>query len=905
MNITEKQNTSFTPMMTQYLEIKKDYKDTILFFRLGDFYEMFFDDAKIASSILGLALTCREAGKNNRVPMCGIPYHAADNYIARLIKSSQKVAICEQVEDPKIAKGIVRREIVRVITPGTLMGENVLDKAHNNYLVAVCGGEKENFGLAAADLSTGEFNLTEVDTFQKLLGELARLKPAELLLNSLLKENAGLMEKIRLISGAALSDVDDWTFDFASAYDKITSHFKTQSLHGFGCDEMRLGVGAAGAVLYYLEETQKTAPTHIKKIKPYSLNKFMILDAIAQRNLELINPMRGNKKTTLLETINFTHTPMGKRLLVQWIQQPLIEMAQINKRLDSVEELFKSQSLLKQLAETLKNIGDLERLLGRISLNIAGARDAQSLNQSLKIIPQLKNQLKETKSEMLVSIRDDMDECEELSMLIDKSVREDAPLSVRDGGMIKRGFNKELDDLLDITRGGKSWMASLQQEEIKRTGISSLKVKYNSVFGYYIEVTMANLHLVPQDYIRKQTLVGAERFITPALKEQEEKILNAEEKIVELEYKLFMEVCSEILNNMAAIQENARAIAALDVLSSLSSAALYNSYTRPKLTDGLNIKITGGRHPVLENILPTGKCIPNDTILDGDKNQILIITGPNMAGKSTYIRSVALIALLAQMGSFVPASSAKIGIVDRIFTRVGAADDISSGMSTFMMEMNETANILNNATTRSLVILDEIGRGTSTFDGLSIAWAVAEYLHNNKEANPRTLFATHYHELAELELTLPKVKNYNVAVREWKDEVTFLYKLVKGFADHSYGIHVGRLAGLPIGVINRAKEILNNLEINPVRKNCSLSGCDGLVGNKFSNGVNSLSKDGIPSLVKSDRMERKKSAESKEPWQKENPVLEEIKKTDVNSLTPLAALDLIDKWKGKLQDDGE
>ncbi len=870
-------NTDSTPMMNQYLKIKREYQDAILFFRLGDFYEMFFDDAKIASSILGLTLTSREAGKNNRVPMCGIPYHAAENYIARLIRQEQKVAICEQVEDPKLAKGIVRREIVRVITPGTLITQNVLTTVQNNYLVSLYQQSPQEYGLALVDLSTGEFRITELESREKMLSELSRLEPAELLLSAGLKKNSELTLKIKQRTNAALSDIEDWNFDFTSAQDKLISHFKVQSLKGFGCENMRLAICAAGAILRYIENTQKTQLHHINKISPYFLNKFMILDSAAQRNLELVRTMGQDKKATLLGELDFTQVPMGKRLIVQWIQQPLLDLDQINKRLESVEELHKNQFLRGNLRETLKNIVDIERLLSRISLGVANGRDIFSLNQSLKIIPQLKNRLKDTKSELLIYIKDTMCNQEELVELVDRAIRPDAPLSVREGGMIKRGFNKELDSLLEVAEGGRGWIAALQQQEIKRTGISSLKIKYNRIFGYYIEITKANLHLVPSDYIRKQTMVNAERFITPALKEQEENILSAQEKVIELEYQLFLNVREAVLDELVSIQRSAALIAMLDVLNSLAEAAARNNYCRPLLFNDLVINIKEGRHPVLENLLSRGKFIPNNTFLDREQNQILIITGPNMAGKSTYIRQVALIVLMAQIGSFVPATSAEIGIVDRIFTRVGAADDISSGMSTFMMEMSETANILNNATSRSLIILDEIGRGTSTFDGLSIAWATAEYLHKDGQTKPKTLFATHYHELAELELTLKGVKNYNVAVREWNSEVIFLYKLIKGAADHSYGIHVGRLAGLPREVIARAREILSNLEIN------------------------SISNEGIPSLVKSDRDKKDKKEIQPELFQQqENKIVGKIRSLDVDRLTPLDALNLINKWKEEL-----
>lgn len=877
MDIVSRADENLTPMMNQYLQIKKECKDAILFFRLGDFYEMFFDDAKTASSILGLALTSREAGKDNRVPMCGIPYHAADSYIARLVKQAHKVAICEQVEDPRLAKGIVKREIIRVITPGTLISQNVLNKAQNNYLCAVYQPGVKGCGLAVADLSTGEFNVTELENLKTLLSELTRLMPAELLLSARLRQDERIVLDIRQRTQSALSDADEWTFDYAVAYDKLISHFNIQNLRGFGCEDMPLAISAAGAALHYMEQTQKTNLVHINRLKPYSTKKFMLLDSAAQRNLELTSAMHADSRATLLNVLNFTQTPMGRRLIMQWIQQPLLDIAEINKRLDAVEELQKSQFSRSQLRDTLKGIGDIERLLSRISLGIANARDICALNQSLKIIPELKRLLGGMKGEMLVLIRDGLEDLKNLVRLIDDALRPDAPISIHEGGMIRNGFNEELDKLLEITRGGRQWMASLQKEEIQRTGITSLKVKYNQVFGYYIEITKANLHLVPSDYIRRQTLVNAERFITPALKEQEEKILGAEEKVIEMEHQLFLEICREVLNSILPIQVNAAKIAMADVFNSLAEAAVRGSYTRPKLNDSLNIKIRDGRHPVLENILPKGKFIPNDIILDCGENQVLIITGPNMAGKSTYIRQAALIVLMAQIGSFVPAKEAEIGLVDKIFTRLGAADDISAGLSTFMMEMSETANILNNITARSLVILDEIGRGTSTFDGLSIAWAAAEYLHKEKSGKPKTLFATHYHELAELELTLKGVKNYNAAVKEQNDEVVFLYKLVKGFADHSYGIHVGRLAGLPKEVIDRAREILGNLEIN------------------------SVSKEGIPSLVKTDeRCREKEDIQLTKSRQKQRDVIDELCAQDTARISPLQALNLIDKWQKNL-----
>ncbi|MCK4993446.1 MAG: DNA mismatch repair protein MutS [Candidatus Omnitrophica bacterium] len=875
----EKIQNDLTPMMQQYLQLKRDHKDAILFFRLGDFYEMFFEDAKIASSILGLALTSRGSGKNSRVPMCGIPYHASANYIARLIKAERKVAVCEQIGDPGSTKGIVERQVVRVITPGTLVDQNILDSDYNNYLVSVYRKTQGEYGLAVVDLSTGEFKVTQMQSIEKMLSELGRLHPAELILCPSLKSDESIRKKIKQRNiNALVSEVEEWVFEYSYAYEKLLDHFKTRDLRGFGAQGMNSGIIAAGAVLSYLENTQKTEIKHINKITPYSLNKVMVLDGIAQRNLELVRSMRGDKKGTLLSELNFTNSAMGNRLLVQWLQQPLLDIEAIDKRLNAIEQLKRDQVLRTNLRDKLKNILDIERLLGRISLGVANARDVLNLNESLKIIPQIKQQLLSSEADLLISIRDNLDEQKQLVELLDKALSLDAPLSVREGRMIKEGYNRQLDELKYITRGGKEWIAKLQREEIKRTGITSLKIKYNRVFGYYIEVSKANLHAVPDDYMRKQTLVNAERFITPALKEQEEKIITAQEKMNDLECQLFLGICKTVLLSLIEIQNAAALIASLDVLNSLSEAAARNNYVRPVIDNDLTIDIKGGRHPVLENMLSANKFIPNPTYLNAQENQILIITGPNMAGKSTYIRQVALIIIMAQIGSFVPAKSAHIGIVDKIFTRVGAADDISAGMSTFMMEMSETANILNNATSRSMIILDEIGRGTSTFDGLSIAWATAEYLHDNSEMKPKTLFATHYHELTEMELLFKGVKNYNVSVREWNDEVIFLYKLIRGSSDHSYGIHVARLAGLPNEVIIRAREILSNLEIN------------------------SMSADGIPSLVKSDIEKRRRKEVQPELFQnRENPLIAKIRGLDINNLNPIKALNLINEWKESLK----
>jgi len=864
---------NFTPMINQYLKIKKDYPDFIILFRLGDFYEMFFEDAKIAAKILNIALTSREAGKNRRVPMCGVPYHAVDNYLSRLINEGFKAVIVEQVEDPKLARGIVKREVVKIITPGTLTSANLLRTSFNNYIVSL--NKKENlFGLAVCDISTGEFKITQVDSEDKFLSEILRLEPKEVLLPQILKEDEAFQRKFFSVLPKTITYYDDWLFSYDTAYTLLTRHFKVETLLGFGCDNLDLAVGCAGALLKYLEETQRDSPRHINRLSVYTVSDFMVLDYATQRNLELIKNLEGTKENTLFSVLDKTLTPMGKRLLSQWLLQPLKEVKEINLRLEAVNEFYENSLLRKKIREVLEKIQDLERLSSRISLKIASGRDLISLSNSLKAVKEVKEIIKDVKANILKEIEEKLDYIEEIFSLIEQAIVEEPPQSIREGGIIKDGFNKEIDQLREILRGGKNWIAELQKREIERTGISSLKVGFNKVFGYYIEVTKPNLKFVPSDYIRKQTLVNSERFITPELKEYETKILNAEEEINSLEYKIFMEILEKISQFTPRIQNTARKIALLDCLASLAEVALYNRYTRPEVDDGYEIYIEEGRHPVIEINLGTNKFVPNDTLLDSEENRFLIITGPNMAGKSTYIRQVALIVLMAQMGSFVPAKRAKIGVVDRIFTRIGAQDVLAKGLSTFMVEMIETANILHNATERSLIILDEIGRGTSTLDGLSIAWAVTEFIHNHLKA--RTLFATHYHELISLSSTLKGIKNYNISVKEWEDEVIFLYKLVEGGCDKSFGIHVARLAGIPQEVIKRAKEILSNLEIN------------SLTGESFSK------------LAKTD-FEKLREKQLDLFIVTPHPVIEELKKIDLDKMTPLEAMLKIREWQKKMQ----
>ncbi len=825
--------SEFTPMMHQYLQIKKEKPDTILFFRLGDFYEMFFDDAKTASQILSITLTSREAGKGKRVPMCGIPYHAAEAYIAKLIKAGKRVAICEQVEDPKTAKGLVKREVVRTITPGNVLSPTLLEDKVQNYLACI-NKDKSGIGLAFIEPSTGEFRLAEFGNEAKLWTELTRIGPKECLIPERLKGDASLIAFAADIS-MSITIQDDWVFSIDTAQSTLCGFFGTTTLDGFGCSHLNPGVSAAGVIIRYLKETQSSSLSHITKIIPYRPEEFMAIDPASWRNLELTSTIRSGEKTgSLIWVLDQTGTAMGGRLLRSWIQQPLLKVEEIVSRQEGIEAFFRSSSLRETIISYLKPIHDLARLVARIDAGLANARDLIALKESLLVVPSIKIVLQgdSISGEDSISGRDsvvgtcqgnviediqlDLDELRDIVDLIDIAIHDTPPLSLREGGIIKPGYSQELDELHSMTRDAKGWIINLQKEEIKRTGIGSLKIGYNKVFGYYIEITKANLHLVPDDYIRKQTIANGERFIAPQLKEKEVQILSASQRIAEIEYEIFMNVRSEILGKIDRIQRVSQAIAMLDVLSSLAKVAVENDYTRPLINDGDVIMLKDARHPVVERIMSGERFVPNDTLLNRTDNQILIITGPNMAGKSTYIRQVALIVLMAQIGSFVPAKKAEIGVVDQIFTRVGASDELIKGQSTFMVEMIETANILNNSTSKSLIILDEIGRGTSTFDGVSIAWAVAEYIHNHTSLKARTLFSTHYHELIELELLFKGIKNYNIAVKEWGDKIIFLRKVVPGGADKSYGIHVAKLAGLPKEVILRATEILDNLEMESI-----------------------------------------------------------------------------------------
>lgn len=799
-----------TPMVAQYQAIKEQYPDVILMFRLGDFYEMFGDDAVTASRELEIVLTSRSQGYAVDVPMCGFPHHAVERYVARLISKGYRVAICDQLEDPKKTKKIVRRGVTRVVTPGTVLEDGMLDAKANNYLVALAS-EPDLYGVAVVDISTGEFAVTEIDAThgsQKVMEELGRLSPAEVLIKEM---ELDLSEPVRRTTGAAVTKYEDNSIYRKSAKEMLIEHFHTDSLRGFGAEDMTAGIEAAAMVLDYLKQTNANALLSVSTMSTYSTSGFMVLDAAARRNLELTHSMSADTRgASLLSIIDKTRTAMGGRTLRKWLDQPLLDVRQIGRRLDSVEEFYNDAMTRGEVREILGGVQDLERLMSRIVAESANARDMVGLAQSLKQLPRLATALQNVSTERLKTLSLAIEFLDPLVELIDKAIVPDPPVQIREGGIIAEGYNADLDELRHASRDGKSWIASLEADERERTGIKNLKVGYNSVFGYYLEVTKPNLSLVPEDYIRKQTTTNAERFITPGLKEMEAKVLGADEKAADLEYQVFCEVRSSVADEALKVAKVARAVAEIDVLASLAEIASIKGFVKPVVNDGDELRIKNGRHPVVEHFIEE-RFVPNDTLVNCDSDELLIITGPNMAGKSTYLRQVALIVLLAQMGSFVPADEAEIGVVDRIFTRVGAHDELASGQSTFMVEMNETANILNNATRRSLIVLDEIGRGTSTYDGLSIAWAVAEEIN---KLSAKTLFATHYHQLNDLEKQLKGVKNYRIAVREEKDRIVWLRKIMPGGTDRSYGIEVARLAGLPSDAIERAKEILKDLESN-------------------------------------------------------------------------------------------
>jgi DNA mismatch repair protein MutS len=874
----------YSPMMQHYIKTKEEHKDCILFYRLGDFYEMFFEDAQTASRELELTLTGKQCGVEERAPMCGVPYHAADSYINRLVAKGYKVAICEQMEDPKQAKGIVERKVIRIVTPGTNTDVSSLDESKNNYLMCVYCDENV-FGLSTADVSTGDFFVTELDSTAKLMDEINKFAPSEIICNDALFLSALDIDALRNRLGITVTAMESWYFTDDNAQHTLQSHFHVGTLDGLGLHDYPTGTLAAGALLKYLYETQMNGLEHMTSIRPYSTGAYMVLDSATRRNLELVETMREkNKKGSLLWVLDQTKTAMGARLLRSYVEQPLIDRSAIEARYDAIDELNANLMSREEMSEYLNPVYDLERLITRISYQTANPRDLIAFRNSLRMLPPIRLVLSEFHCEGLREILDALDGLEDVCGWIETAIEEEPPITVHDGGIIKDGYFEEVDRLRAAKRDGKGWLAQIEAEEREKTGIKNLRIKYNKVFGYYLEVTNSYRDLVPDYYTRKQTLTNAERYITPELKELEETILGAEDKLVQLEYELFRQLRERITGEVVRIQKTAKAVAALDVLLSLAKVADRGHYCRPSLNDTGAIDIKEGRHPVVERMIQNDMFIPNDTYLDHDRHRISIITGPNMAGKSTYMRQTALIVLMAQIGSFVPAASASIGLVDRIFTRVGASDDLASGQSTFMVEMNEVANILRNATANSLLVLDEIGRGTSTFDGLSIAWAVVEHISNPKLLGAKTLFATHYHELTELEGKLDNVNNYCIAVKEKGDDIVFLRKIVKGGADRSYGIQVAKLAGVPDSVINRAKEI-----------------CQELIDNNITCGVEGIApeKRNHQKVKKLDEVDQNQI--SLFDTVDDDDILEELKGLDLENYTPKEALLKLYELQGKLR----
>ena len=867
----------YSPMMQHYLATKEKYKDCILFYRLGDFYEMFFDDAVNVSRELELTLTGKDCGQEQRAPMCGIPYHAAESYIAKLVQNGHKVAICEQLEDPKLAKGIVKRDVIRVVTPGTVTESNLLEEKRNNFIMSIF---KKGifFGIAVCDISTGDFYSAEIkeeNNFERLLDEISRYSPSEIIANEMLYDCGEEISKIKERFDVYISTEDEEKF--SEETEEIYMQYALSDDKGNIIKDLEkrpFAVAAINGLIKYIEDTQKTKLEHINKITIYTITKYMSLDINARRNLELTEKMRDkSKKGTLLWVLDKTATSMGGRLLRRWISDPLIDVKEINNRLEAVKE-FKDDIILRgELSSSLKGVYDIERLAGKISYGSANARDLNSLKSSASKLPAIKNMLANAKSGMLRKIYDDLDTLDDIFQLIDKAIVDEPPILITEGGIIKMGYSPEIDELKTAMIDGKTWLVQLEAREREETGIKGLKVGYNKVFGYYLEVTKSYLSQVPDRYIRKQTLTGGERYITEELKELESKVLGAEEKVVALEYKAFSEIREHIKSQIQRLQKSAMAVSQLDVLCSFAQVAEDFNYCMPEVDDSGIIDIKDGRHPVIEKMLPSGAFVANDTYLNKDSNRVSIITGPNMAGKSTYMRQVALITLMAQIGSFVPATSAHIGVVDKIFTRVGASDDLSMGQSTFMVEMMEVANILKEATANSLVVLDEIGRGTSTYDGLSIAWAVAEYIENKEKCGAKTLFATHYHELTQLEDTLEGVKNYSIAVKEKGEDIIFLRKIIPGGTDESYGVHVARLAGVPKAVTQRANEILKKIE----RKNVLVNKAQEKEDKKQVSGQLDLYNFKLAEIA------------------------HELDKVNVNELTPIEALNTLVKIKEEIK----
>ena len=872
-------------MMQKYMETKAEYPDCILFYRLGDFYEMFFDDAKTASKELELTLTGKSCGLEERAPMCGVPYHAVDGYLNRLVSKGYKVAICEQVEDPKLAKGLVKREVTRIVSPGTNLDVQAIDDTRNNYLLCVAYFQGR-IGISVADVTTGDYYLTEVEDLRKLQDEINKYAPSEIICNEQFLVSGYPVADLKERLHVAVYPLSAHYFDDDICRRCLMKHFQVNTLAGLGVEEFPSGLIAAGVLLQYLYETQKTSLSHFTHLYPYLTSKYMLLDAATRRNLELTETLREKQKRgSLLGVLDRTKTAMGGRLLRKYIEQPLIDKEKIEARLDAVENLCSHSVERDELREYLNAIYDLERLLGKVSYKTANPRDLIAFRNSLAMLPGIKLVVKDLDASLIRQLYEQLDPLEDIYHLIDDSIDEEPPIQTREGGIIKDGFNEHIDSLRHAKTDGKKWLAELEEEDRNRTGIKNLKIKYNKVFGYYFEVTNSYKDLVPEDYIRKQTLANAERYTTPRLKELEDTILNAEDKLYAMEYDLFCEIRDAIAGEIERIQQTAHAIARLDVYASLSYVAERNQYVRPVLNEKGVIDIKGGRHPVVEKMIQNDMFIANDTYLDNHKHCIAVITGPNMAGKSTYMRQTALIVLMAQIGSYVPAKKANIGVVDRIFTRVGASDDLASGQSTFMVEMNEVANILRNATPDSLLVLDEIGRGTSTFDGLSIAWAVIEHISNRKLLGAKTLFATHYHELTELEGKMDNVNNYCIAVKEKGDDIVFLRKIVKGGADKSYGIQVAKLAGVPDMVIDRAKEIVAQLSDNDITEK---------IQNIEVNGRNEKRKP-----VKYDEVDLEQI--SIFDTVKDEDVLKELQEVDITTLTPVDALNTLYRLQNKLK----
>ncbi len=864
-----------TPMLEQYLSIKDEYPDAILFYRMGDFYEMFYEDAEVASRALEITLTSRNKNDKDPVPMCGVPAKAARSYLSKLIGQGYKVAICDQVEDPSKAKGLVKRDVVRVITPGMLMEDELPDAKANNFILAVCPGRK-TVGVSFLDISTGDFKLCEAGDLKRLADEVLRVRPSELLFAESLKNDRLSVEISGAVENASVSWLPDRAFEYGRSRERLLEQFNTVSLEGFGCENMKTAVSAAGAVLFYVRETQKQDVTHLSKIEPYMLDQFLQVDDLSCGNLELVENIRTRGvQGTLLSVLDKTATSMGGRLLRQWIRYPLVEKERILARLDAVQEAFEESNTRGAVREKLKSVYDLERLGSKISMGQCNARDLTALKKSIRQLPEIVEAVSGLRSELYQGY-EDPSPLYELAALIDMAIREDAPPVINEGGIIREGYDESLDELIRIGSDGKGFLARLEAEERQKTGINSLKVRYNKVFGYYIEVPKTHAETVPPHYVRKQTLVNAERYITDELKTFEHKVLGAEEQRASMEYEIFDRIRKQVVGQNRLVRETAEFLARLDCLFDFAEVAARDGYHRPRINADGVIRIDEGRHPVIEKMVAGERFVPNSVLMDNQDNQVLVVTGPNMAGKSTILRQVALLVVMAHMGSFVPAESADIAVTDRIFTRVGALDNLSQGQSTFMVEMEETANILNNATSDSLVILDEIGRGTSTFDGLSIAWAVAEYLHDLKKTGVKTLFATHYHELTDLALTKSRVKNYNIAVKEWNDEIIFLRKLVEGGTNRSYGIQVARLAGIPQKVIKRAKVILKRVE----------------------EGENSLK-----GMVVREKQKEIKGPVQLEMFQRpEVEVAQKLRGLDINTLTPVEALNLLNDFKSKLKD---